>query len=326
MGGWQELHIQSNIPLIVLSLSVICIVVIGFLELKKMTHKINELNVEVQNIKKSKSVEKKELPQKQGNSNLKERNIEKQNLIQKQKIEDEKKMQELQGRIDKDFEQGDNMISNDIQNKEQVLTESQLPPSTEEIMMGAMGGIGFPPMIPGGIASVILGGGHMMHMEELHVQNVYDEEIDANEEENQFEEIEDESDNEKYDEEEYFDEKEPMKNISETIIINQGKPPSPVKSNSPVVIKDNGQSDEESSIDGSESDEYSESESESESGSESESEDEKIKLIPGKGKVEEIKEVDRSLSIKELKEICQKMGLSASGNKETLIKRINSKK
>jgi hypothetical protein len=45
-----------------------------------------------------------------------------------------------------------------------------------------------------------------------------------------------------------------------------------------------------------------------------------------KGKVEEIKEVDRSSSIRELKEICQKLGMSSSGNKETLIKRINSKK
>ena len=112
-----------------------------------------------------------------------------------------------------------------------------------------------------------------------------------------------------------------MKNIEDTIIINQ-QPPSPVKPASPVVIKEDEHSDDESSIDGSESDEY----SDSESGSESESEDEKIKLIPEKEKVEEIKEVDRSLSIKELKEICQKMGLSASGNKETLIKRINGKK
>ena len=64
MGGWQELHIQSNIPLIVLALSVICVVVIGFLELKKMTHKINELTIEVQNMKKIKPIEKKNYHQK----------------------------------------------------------------------------------------------------------------------------------------------------------------------------------------------------------------------------------------------------------------------
>ena len=70
------------------------------------------------------------------------------------------------------------------------------------------GRYGFPPMMPGGIAGVILGGGPMMHMEEIHVQNVYDEEVDSNEindGENQFEEIEDESDNENdnYDENDF---------------------------------------------------------------------------------------------------------------------------
>ncbi len=313
MGGWQELHIQSNIPLIVLALSVICVVVIGFLELKKMTHKINELTVEVQNMKKIKPIEKKELSPKKV-SNLTHENLQKQeNLINNTN-------KELNSNVDKEEE----INKKQAVLNEQVLNEPQLPPSPEELMMNAMGGgIGFPPMMPGGIASVILGGGPMMHMEELHVPNVYDEEIESNEinGENQFEEIEDESDNENYEEMDRDDEKESMKNIQDTIIINQ-QPPSPVKPDSPVVIKDDDHSDNESSIDGSESDEY----SDSESGSESESEDEKIELVTGKGKVEEIKEVDRSSSIKELKEICQKMGLSASGNKETLIKRINGKK
>ena len=71
------------------------------------------------------------------------------------------------------------------------------------------------------------------------------------------------------------------------------------------------------------------------SGSESEgeysdSEDE----IEAKGKVEEIKEdkdikkivVDRKSSIKELKNICQIMKLSTSGNKADLINRINKNK
>ena len=47
----RNYDIQSNIPLIVLALSVICVVVIGFLELKN-DHKINELTIEVQNRKK----------------------------------------------------------------------------------------------------------------------------------------------------------------------------------------------------------------------------------------------------------------------------------
>ena len=51
-----ELRIESNIPLIVLALSVICVVVIGFLELKKMTNRINELTIEIQNVKKDKII------------------------------------------------------------------------------------------------------------------------------------------------------------------------------------------------------------------------------------------------------------------------------
>ena len=43
------------------------------------------------------------------------------------------------------------------------------------------------------------------------------------------------------------------------------------------------------------------------------------------GEVDDIKEVDKTSSIKELKDICQKLGISSSGNKESLIKRINEK-
>ena len=50
-----------------------------------------------------------------------------------------------------------------------------------------------------------------------------------------------------------------------------------------------------------------------------------IKIIQGEGKVEEIKEVDRTSSIKELRVICQKLNISSSGNKESLIQRINAK-
>ena len=85
-----KLHIQSNIPLIVLALSVICVVVIGFLELKKMTHKLIKLTIEVHNMKKIKPIEKKELSPKKV-SNLTEENIQKQNILQKQNDENERK-------------------------------------------------------------------------------------------------------------------------------------------------------------------------------------------------------------------------------------------
>ena len=77
-----ELRIESNIPLIVLTLSVICIVVIGFLEVKKITHRINELTTEVQNVKKEKIIHEKENKDQvnKSNSMLTEENLKKQNI------------------------------------------------------------------------------------------------------------------------------------------------------------------------------------------------------------------------------------------------------
>ena len=51
MVAWQELHIQSNLPLIVLAISFICVVIIGFLEFKKITIKIEELSEQIKLIK-----------------------------------------------------------------------------------------------------------------------------------------------------------------------------------------------------------------------------------------------------------------------------------
>ena len=47
MVAWQELHIQSNLPLIVLAISFICVVIIGFLEFKKISIKIEELSEQI---------------------------------------------------------------------------------------------------------------------------------------------------------------------------------------------------------------------------------------------------------------------------------------
>lgn len=310
-----ELRIESNIPLIALALSVICVVVIGFLELKKMTNRINELTIDIQNVKKNKIINEKndealikEIPNVKDKtinlppkSMLTEENLKRQNL-QENNIHEQMKQQE--------------------KDKELMINEQNIPSSPEEMIMS---GLGFPTMMgQGGIASVILGGGPMMQMGEFHVQNMYDEDIEPQEDsnENQFEEIDDNNSDEEDDLEEEFTDKKEESDVDEkiikrdTIIIN-----SPViKKEEPNTINEENDSDDGSSMEGSESDDYSESESGSET------EEEIIVSVQGKGKVEEIKEVDRSLSIKELKEICQKMGLSASGNKETLIKRINSKK
>ena len=50
MVEWQELHIQSNLPLIVLAISFICVVIIGFLEFKKVSLRLDELSSQILNI------------------------------------------------------------------------------------------------------------------------------------------------------------------------------------------------------------------------------------------------------------------------------------
>ena len=272
--GWQELHIQSNIPLIVLTISLICIAIIGFLEFKKLSHRINELALEVHNIKNE-----------EGTPQIKEKKVE-EKKVEEKKVE-EKKVEEKE----------------EILNEEINMMEKMMPHGdAAEIIMG------MPPpnMMPGGIASMIIGGPPMMPMGEIHMQTMFEEGMDVppmdiqEEKTNHFEEVVDEDVD------------------KEDIKIDED-------------IEDEEENEEEDEF-SEEEDEFSGSESElgseSESGSESEEEEAKIELIQGKGKVEEIKDkdVDRSLSIKELKEICQMKGLSTSGNKETLIKRINSKK
>jgi hypothetical protein len=310
-----ELRIESNIPLIALALSVICVVVIGFLELKKITNRINELTIEFQNVKKNKIIN-----EKNDEALIKEKPVIKEktiNLPPKSMLTEEnlKRQNFQENNIQGQMKQPE-------KDEELMINEQMIHPSPEEMIMS---GLGFPSMMgQGGIASVILGGGPMMQMGEFQVQNMYEEDINPQEEsnENQFEEIDDNKSDEEDDLEEEFTDKEEESDVDEkiikrdTIIIN-----SPViKKEEPTTINEENDSDDGSSMEGSESDDYSDSESGSET------EEEIIELVQGKGKVEEIKEVDRSLSIKELKEICQKMELSASGNKETLIKRINSKK
>ena len=52
MVDWKELHIQSNLPLIVLAISFVCVVIIGFLEFKKISMKIEQLSSQIDSIKK----------------------------------------------------------------------------------------------------------------------------------------------------------------------------------------------------------------------------------------------------------------------------------
>ena len=56
MASFQELYIQSNIPLIIITISLICISIIGFLEFKKQSNKLNQLSNEIEQLKTSRNV------------------------------------------------------------------------------------------------------------------------------------------------------------------------------------------------------------------------------------------------------------------------------
>ena len=284
MIAWHELHIQSNIPLIVLAVSLLCLAIIGFLEFKKFSNRMDEINIELNQLKSSmNSVTNPVLNhvEKKGKEKNKEKDKDK---------EKEDEISEGMGEIVGGIEQYPQM--NELDMMKQMISEQ----GSSGMIIGGM----MPPpnMVPGGIASMIIGG----QMGNMNMHNVYEEDITGNHLNIQ----EEQNDNL----EEMIDEK-----LSECSLEDK-------------KMKDFETPDED---DFSEEEEEEEEEEESESESESESEDEDdevdgIELIQGKGKVEEVKEVSRSLSIKELKEICQKMDLSTSGNKETLVKRINSKK
>tara|TARA_B110000285_G_scaffold190880_1_gene218348 strand:- start:11 stop:844 length:834 start_codon:yes stop_codon:yes gene_type:complete len=277
MVAWQELHIQSNIPLIVLAVSLLCIAIIGFLEFKKLTNRMNEIAIEMNHIKLSL------------------------NSAPNTVINHDNRIVEKK---EKEVKKGENEEINELQNMDEMDMMNQMMMQDQgnaEIIMGGM----MPPpnMMTGGIASMIIGG-PMMPMGNINIPNIYEEDMSGNPLN-----IEEEP-NDKL--EEMMDEK-----LSECSLEED-------------KMKDFENPDgDEFSEEEEEEEEEEEDEEESESESESESEEDEvdgIELIQGKGKVEEVKEVSRSLSIKELKEICQKMDLSTSGNKETLVKRINSKK
>ena len=263
MVAWQELHIQSNLPLIVLAISFICVVIIGFLEFKKISIKIEELSEQIKVIQNMKGSQKKIT-----------------NEGTKVNREDKKKVQpsSVPPRDDQPIDAQQEEIKPPMEGA--ILMEGGVPP-VESMMMG---------MGMQNIASMIIQGGPpMMPREEMPGPSIYEEDI-----ENKTLEI-DEMDVDKYSE------------------------------------VDDGSESGSGSDNDSENDSESGSESDIESGEETESDEEKdlkmddIKIIQGEGKVEEIKEVDRTSSIKELRVICQKLNISSSGNKESLIQRINAK-
>lgn len=284
MASFQELYIQSNIPLIIITISLICISIIGFLEFKKQSNKLNQLSNEIEQLKTSR------------------------NVVEDKKIDDSKQIKKtkLKEKVNENLEKKEK--EEEVLQKEPFEKENlqeELSQMIGGIQMGSMGPpegdilFEVPPVMgAGGIANMIIGG-PIMSMGGANVEHMFESQTQDIDNENQFEEI-DMEDN----------------NIIEEDIENESNK---------LENEDNDFSESENESDN--ESEFSESSEEcSSEGSVSEEESDKIELVQGKGKVEEIKEIDRSLSIKELKEICQKLGLSSSGNKETLIKRINNKK
>ena len=272
----QELHIQSNLPLIILAISFICVVVIGFLEFKKVSLRLDELTTQLHGLSSQQAVNIED--------NKKDEYVQ-EKKINKKKSED-KATEHPRMSQDRDAFIMENMMKGDA-----------------EILLGmphtGMPHTGMPPTgIPPGLASMIIGG-PMMPMGEIHVQNMYEEDIggELDIQEENISEIDEDNLSEIGGELEEDIEKEDIEDKK----------------------SEYGSSSEESEEESGE-----ESGEESEEESEEESDGELVEVA--KGKVEEIKDVDRSSSIRELKDICQKLGLSSSGNKETLIKRINSKK
>lgn len=279
MVAWQELHIQSNIPLIVLAISLLCIAIIGFLEFKKMSYRVNEITIELEQMKLTKNKEVKTFEEKglaKGLAKGEAKGLAK---------------GEAKGEAGGKWVDEGETLQPPMDERDLMMQMRMPEQGISDMIMGGM--LDPENMMSGGI---VIGGPMMPMMPMRQMMPMGDTRMhsvaDGGEE---LEEVVDD----KLSECSLEDDK--MKDLENN---------------------DNEFSEEESG--GSEESEESESESESES--EEDGEVDGIELIQGKGKVEEVKEVNRSLSIKELKDICQTMDLSTSGNKETLIKRINSRK
>ena len=51
MVDWKELHIQSNLPIIILTILVICAIVLGYLEFKKVHNMIDTIHNRLDSLK-----------------------------------------------------------------------------------------------------------------------------------------------------------------------------------------------------------------------------------------------------------------------------------
>tara|TARA_Y100000389_G_scaffold16677_1_gene14684 strand:+ start:446 stop:1303 length:858 start_codon:yes stop_codon:yes gene_type:complete len=278
----QELQIQSNLPLIILTILVICIVVIGYLELKKVHNSIDTLNNRIDSLKKNETdkIDMKNIPLKASIP------VQKDNTFNEDIISDQQ-MDSLPQGIDSIQKQMDN--------------------NPEEINSGPEEMDGIPPGIPPGFpietmmasmpfGNIVLQGGSILPMG-FEAKNMDHPDTTLEEE--------DIDDNQEINEQVLTEE-----NIQEIKEVNNL-----VEEMNNSYLDDNSNISELSNSDEEDSDE---GDSDSEDSDEEDQENQVNKNI----NFDPIIQINDSLSVKELKNICENMNISQSGNKSQLIQRI----
>ena len=306
----QELQIQSNLPLIILTILVICIVVIGYLELKKVHNSIDTLNNRFDTLKKNETpkIDMKNIPLK-GNT-LPSKNIQPQegnNLNQG--------IETISPNIDNHLPEIDpSSQENDIEPGMDGIPPGMdgLPPGMDGIPPG-MDGIppgmdGTPPgirmnpiesMMAGmPFGNIVLQGGPILPMG-FEAKNMDDsgmtfeeEDIDDNQEINEQELTE-----------ENIQEIQEMNNLIEENNTLESDSNISELSNSDQEDSDQEDSDQE------------DSDQEDNESHENEPVNKNINFNP-------VIQINESLSVRQLKNICEDMNLPQSGNKSQLIQRI----
>ena len=268
----QELQIQSNLPLIILTILVICIVVIGYLELKKVHNSIDTLNNRFDTLKKNETpkIDMKNIPLK-GNT-LPSKNI--------------------QPQEGNNLNQGIETISPNIDNHLPEIDPSSQENDIEPGMDGIPPGIRMNPiesMMAGmPFGNIVLQGGPILPMG-FEAKNMDDSGMT-------FEE-EDIDDNQEINEQELTEE-----NIQEIQEMNN-------------LIEENNTLESDSNISELSNSDQEDSDQEDNESHENEPVNKNINFNP-------VIQINESLSVRQLKNICEDMNLPQSGNKSQLIQRI----
>lgn len=282
----QELQIQSNLPLIILTILVICIVVIGYLELKKVHNSIDTLNNRIDSLKKNET-----------KINIKDNSL-------KQPIQSNMNLNDKEINIYSDIpsEQFDSN-SDKLNTPEELNTQEELNTSSGELdnMSSEMNGVppGFPietMMASMPFGNIVLQGGPILPMG-FEAKNMDDTDMT-------FEE-EDIDNNQEINEQQLTEE-----NIQEINEINN-------------LVEEINQNDKESNISElSNSDEEDSSEEDSSDEEDSDKDSDKESEVNKNINFNPVIQIDESLSVKQLKIICEDMNIPQSGNKSQLIQRI----